>query len=142
MSGSFDKVERLMEQATGPVYSGATLRVAVSGEEIYRKPCGQIDASDSSARVTLKTRFDVASLTKPMTVGTLAMLGLTEGGQVSTNAVGHLGFTGCSVWIDRERDATVALLTNRVHPSRENISIRRFRPALHDAIWTALDSDL
>ena len=374
MSGSFDKVERLMEQATGPVYSGATLRVAVSGEEIYRKPCGQIDASDSSARVTLKTRFDVASLTKPMTVGTLAMLGLTEGwleldepasrripeldhgehaaitvgellshrsglpnwrpylewtierhahlepggdgvaekllewvaheplvrprgaesiysdlgylllgwwlertletplddllsqriakpldlrstafipvkswestgakhlvtsiasteicpvrrrllrgevhdehafllggvaghaglfstagdvgkwadtllasstrggflpqktietfwnadhlapsgtwrhafdtpsivgssagGQVSTNAVGHLGFTGCSVWIDRERDATVALLTNRVHPSRENISIRRFRPALHDAIWTALDSDV
>ena len=79
MSTAFETVDRLMDQATGPVYSGATLRVAIAGEEVFQKPCGQIDATGSSARVTLKTRFDVASLTKPMTIGTLAMLGVAEG---------------------------------------------------------------
>ena len=373
MSASFDTVERMMRQATGPVYSGATLRIAVAGQEVFAQPYGHIDSRDSAPRVTLKTRFDLASLTKPMTVGTLAMLGFTEGwldlnepvceklpemkhgrhaeitlgellshrsglpdwrpylewtierhahmepggegvrekllewiaheplvrergaeaiysdlgylllgwwleralnapldtllseriarpldlkstafipvqtwestgakhlvtsiasteicpvrrrqlrgevhdehafllggvaghaglfstaadvgkwadallasstqagflppatldafwsashlapsgtwrfafdtpslvgssagSAVSANAVGHLGFTGCSIWIDRERDATITLLSNRVHPSRENTSIRRFRPALHDAIWSALDSN-
>jgi hypothetical protein len=28
----------------------------------------------------------------------------------------------------------VALLTNRVHPTRDNDAIRRIRPAVHDAI--------
>jgi hypothetical protein len=32
----------------------------------------------------------------------------------------------------------VVLLTNRVHPTRENDKIRQVRPALHDAVVTAL----
>ena len=48
--------------------------------------------------------------------------------------VGHLGFTGTSLWIDRERELSITLLTNRVHPSRENAGIRWLRPAIHDAI--------
>ena len=42
----------------------------------------------------------------------------------SPHAVGHLGFTGTSLWIDLERDAHVILLTNRVHPERDNERIR------------------
>ncbi len=64
----------------------------------------------------------------------------SAGSRVSANAVGHLGFTGTSVWIDLERDAHVILLTNRVHPTRANDRIREWRPKIHDAVWDALDA--
>jgi CubicO group peptidase (beta-lactamase class C family) len=46
-------------------------------------------------------------------------------------SVGHLGFTGTSLWIDPRAGVAVTLLTNRVHPSRENIKIREYRARLH-----------
>jgi serine-type D-Ala-D-Ala carboxypeptidase len=52
----------------------------------------------------------------------------------SERTVGHLGFTGTSFWMDLEKEITVVLLTNRVHPSRENIRIRAFRPIVHDMV--------
>ncbi|WP_051184863.1 serine hydrolase domain-containing protein [Desulfatiglans anilini] len=56
----------------------------------------------------------------------------------SRQSIGHLGFTGTSVWVDLERRIVVILLTNRVHPSRENIAIRAFRPILHDTVMAEL----
>lgn len=56
----------------------------------------------------------------------------------SENSVGHLGFTGTSFWIDPVRSVFVVLLTNRVHPSRYNFEIRRFRPLIHDEIMRAI----
>ncbi len=56
------------------------------------------------------------------------------GRHFSKRTVGHLGFTGTSFWIDLERDVTVILLTNRVHPFRGNEKIRTFRPMIHDAV--------
>jgi CubicO group peptidase (beta-lactamase class C family) len=56
-------------------------------------------------------------------------------GRGPKGAVGHLGFTGCSLWIDLDRRTSVALVTNRTFPSRGNASaIRRLRPAFHDAV--------
>lgn len=52
----------------------------------------------------------------------------------SQASVGHLGFTGTSFWMDLERSVIVILLTNRVHPSRENEDIKKFRPQIHDAV--------
>ncbi len=52
----------------------------------------------------------------------------------SKSTVGHLGFTGTSMWVDLERGCHVVLLTNRVHPSRGNELIRQFRPMIHDRI--------
>ena len=57
---------------------------------------------------------------------------------MSAEAFGHTGFTGTSLWLDPVRDAYVALLTNRVHPTRTNEAIRVIRPALHDAIIDSL----
>jgi serine-type D-Ala-D-Ala carboxypeptidase len=54
-------------------------------------------------------------------------------------SVGHLGFTGTSIWIDPQREIVVTILTNRVHPSRESQQIREFRPAIHDLIMEALE---
>jgi len=57
------------------------------------------------------------------------------------HAVGHLGYTGTSVWIDLKRKWVVVLLTNRLHPSdRGPGEIRRFRPRLHDNVARALMS--
>ncbi|MCP4351262.1 MAG: serine hydrolase [Desulfobacterales bacterium] len=57
-----------------------------------------------------------------------------SGSYFSKKTAGHLGFTGTSFWMDLERNIYVILLTNRVHPSRNNIKIKAFRPKLHDAV--------
>jgi CubicO group peptidase (beta-lactamase class C family) len=62
------------------------------------------------------------------------------GSRIGRRAVGHLGFTGTSLWVDLERDAHVILLTNRVHPDRSNERIREIRPRVHDAAVEALDA--
>ncbi|MFZ5440671.1 MAG: serine hydrolase domain-containing protein [Myxococcota bacterium] len=54
-------------------------------------------------------------------------------------AIGHLGFTGTSLWIDFDRQLVVAFLTNRVALGRANVRIREFRPKLHDAVLDALN---
>jgi len=56
----------------------------------------------------------------------------------SQRSVGHLGFTGCSIWWDLEKNCHVVLLTNRVHPSRKNDKIKDFRPHIHDQIMKVL----
>jgi CubicO group peptidase (beta-lactamase class C family) len=56
------------------------------------------------------------------------------GTKLSTSAIGHTGFTGTSLWIDPEQDLYIAILTNRVHPTRQNEAFVAVRPALHDAI--------
>lgn len=56
------------------------------------------------------------------------------GTRMSPQAFGHTGFTGTSLWIDREQDRYVVVLSNRVHPSRAGDAMARVRPALHDAI--------
>ena len=56
----------------------------------------------------------------------------------SPKSFGHTGFTGTSIWIDPEKQLFAVLLTNRVHPSAENIHIRKLRPALHDAVLRSL----
>ncbi len=52
----------------------------------------------------------------------------------SPRSVGHLGFTGTSFWLDPDAQLAIALLSNRVHPSRENTQIRAFRPRFHSAL--------
>ncbi len=47
-------------------------------------------------------------------------------------AFGHTGFTGPSVWIDPELDLAVALLLNRVNPTRENARHVALRREVHD----------
>lgn len=64
--------------------------------------------------------------------------GSSAGDLFSPNSFGHTGFTGTSLWIDPERELFVILLTNRVHPTRENELIREARPAVADAVIRGL----
>ncbi len=60
------------------------------------------------------------------------------GSLFSARSFGHTGFTGKSLWIDPERKLFVVLLTNRVHPTRENDQIRQVRSSVADGIVRAL----
>lgn len=62
----------------------------------------------------------------------------SSGKYLSPISVGHLGFTGTSIWWDLERDCYIVLLSNRIHPTRENDKIRAFRPYIHDLIMERL----
>lgn len=67
-----------------------------------------------------------------------AASGSSSGRLFSARTVGHLGFTGTSFWMDLDRSIIVILLTNRVHPTRANEKIKRFRPIIHDMIMQCL----
>lgn len=67
--------------------------------------------------------------------------GASSSGQYfSANSVGHLGFTGTSLWIDLERELIVVMLTNRIHlvAKRSRFDLR---PKIHDAIFEGLTAE-
>ena len=62
----------------------------------------------------------------------------SSGRHFPPHSIGHLGFSGCSLWIDLDAGVAVALLTNRTWPDRQSQLIRKIRPAFHDAVREAL----
>jgi CubicO group peptidase (beta-lactamase class C family) len=56
------------------------------------------------------------------------------GARFPDDTVGHLGYTGCSVWVARSRRTVAVLLSNRVHEVDDLTAIRALRPAFHDAV--------
>lgn len=56
------------------------------------------------------------------------------GWKFSANSFGHTGYTGTSVWADKEKDLIVIFLTNRVYPKRGNEEVRSIRPKVTDEV--------
>lgn len=94
--------------------------------ETWKAFCQQ-DRTKGSSRAL---GFDTPSGDKPAAGAEMA----------ASRTIGHTGFTGTSLWMDLERELVVALLTNRVHPSRANVRITAFRPTFHDAVVKAIES--
>lgn len=70
---------------------------------------------------------------------TKTMNGYSSAGTLfSEKSFGHTGFTGTSVWADPEKKIFVILLTNRVHPTRNNSKIMQVRPAVAEAVVKAI----
>jgi serine-type D-Ala-D-Ala carboxypeptidase len=93
----------------------------------------RILAEPATFREFIQRRTDVPASSRAL--GWDTMLPTSScGSRLSPTAIGHTGFTGTSLWIDWERDLYIVLLTNRVHPTRENNRIRLIRPAFHDAV--------
>jgi CubicO group peptidase (beta-lactamase class C family) len=67
--------------------------------------------------------------------------GSSAGSLLTARSFGHLGFTGTSIWCDPSRALCVVMLSNRVHPTRENIKIRSYRPRFHDAVVRLIFGD-
>jgi CubicO group peptidase (beta-lactamase class C family) len=62
----------------------------------------------------------------------------SAGKYFSPRSIGHLGYSGCSLWIDLDSEIAAVLLTNRTWPDRQSQLIREVRPAFHDAVRAAL----
>ncbi len=65
----------------------------------------------------------------------------SSGRSFSRRSIGHLGYSGCSLWIDLGAEVAVVLLTNRTWPDRSAEAaqlIREVRPSFHDAVRAAL----
>lgn len=82
----------------------------------------------------LKKSFEnqTAHLGEKRTLGWIAYLERPQG-----NVIGHTGFTGTSMWLDTSSGDYVILLTNRVHPSRENTFIKELRREVFCAAFDA-----
>jgi len=85
------------------------------------------------------TEQELWPLVKPRPAGTLragfdgkSEEGSSSGAKFGPSTIGHLGFTGTSLWCDVDREMIGVLLTNRVHPSRDNDVIRQARPFAYD----------
>lgn len=106
-----------------------TVLGTIAGDRILAQP--------ATIQAFIHRRLDVPGTSRAL--GWDTMLPTSScGTRLSPTAVGHTGFTGTSLWIDWERDLYVVLLTNRVHPTRENNRIRTARAAFHDAVIEAL----
>jgi CubicO group peptidase (beta-lactamase class C family) len=110
--------------------------------DIARAVLGAREAGDvrlaraDTARLFVKRH---SHLTGSRALGWDTMLPTSScGTQMSPSSFGHTGFTGTSLWIDPDRDVYVVFLTNRVNPTRGNTAIQQIRPALHDAVMSAL----
>ena len=64
----------------------------------------------------------------------------SAGQHFSERSIGHLGFTGTSLWIDLEREAVVVMLTNRVHQVAKK-SRFALRPTVHDLVMEGFLAD-
>jgi beta-N-acetylhexosaminidase len=65
----------------------------------------------------------------------------SAGRYFSDSSFGHTGYTGTSLWLDPERDLFAILLTNRVHPTRDNRKLIELRPRFHEAVVRSLFGD-
>jgi CubicO group peptidase (beta-lactamase class C family) len=62
----------------------------------------------------------------------------STGKHFARHSIGHLGYSGCSLWIDLDAAVAIVLLTNRTWPDRQSHLIREIRPLFHDAVREAL----
>jgi CubicO group peptidase (beta-lactamase class C family) len=60
---------------------------------------------------------------------------------ISAQGFGHTGFTGTSIWVDKEREIVIVLLTNRVNPSRTTPRFGSIRAVVGDAVIRSLFPD-
>jgi len=123
---------------------GAAQDVARLGALILEELDGDARLAPRSIWTELATRdANTPNSTRALGFDTPSAQGSSAGtrlGRGPLGALGHTGFTGTSLWLDRDRALSVALLTNRVHPDRSRSGIIAFRPRFHDAVVGAVEA--
>jgi CubicO group peptidase (beta-lactamase class C family) len=124
-SGLFGNIESVTSWAEFVLdaWKGVTSHPNIENRDLINFLVRQDDSSDNNRALG----FDRPAKINP-----------SSGRYLSDKSVGHLGFSGTSFWIDPEKELVVVLLTNRIHPSRENIKIKEFRPFFHNRVLEKL----
>ena len=112
-------------------FGGALLDAASGRNPSFLSPSALEPLLMTRRGGSLRAGFDGKS-------GTLS----AAGARASAHTFGHLGFTGTSLWCDPESDRVAVLLSNRVCPSRANLTLRALRPVVHDALFGWPESPL
>lgn len=118
--GNAESVFRLLDRLTGSLQGGSEPRIFSPG----------------TAGLILTNPFPG----QPRTLGFDRPSGKNSsaGNLFDRRAIGHLGYTGTSLWYQPETGLSVILLTNRTIFGRDNLNIRQFRPQIHNLIGDAL----
>jgi CubicO group peptidase (beta-lactamase class C family) len=130
------------ERVTGAVHDENAWAFGGAGGCGHAGVFGTIDAVLSFGHAVLRDFAALDWLVRERPGGTLragfdgkSSEGSSAGMRMGPRSVGHLGFTGTSLWIDPDAGVVVSLLTNRVCPTREHLAIRAARPVAHDALF-------
>lgn len=120
----------LFASARETARAGEALRRAAEGDDAWLDP--------ALARECFRPQGPAGS-TRTLGMDTPSPQGSQAGmrlGRGPRGAAGHTGFTGCSLWIDLDRRAVIALCTDAVSVARPNIAFRDWRPRWHDSVAT------
>jgi CubicO group peptidase (beta-lactamase class C family) len=118
-----------------------------AGGQVVSRPVSQLEIS---GRPTIRPSV-FHEFTRPQSIvaGSSRALGWdrpthgsSAGTLLSPRSIGHTGFTGTSLWIDPEHRLAIVLLSNRVHPTRNNPRWTPVRAAVADLVMTTLYQDL
>ena len=135
--------EWMLEQAAGQPDGGA-------GGQVVSWPGGHSDDIQPTTRPSIR-RSNVQEFIRRQNIvsGSSRALGWdtpspggSAGTLISASSFGHTGFTGTSLWIDPEHRLAIVLLSNRIHPSRENPRWAPVRAAVADLVMTTLFEDV
>lgn len=80
------------------------------------------------------TRQGPSSSSRALGWDTPSITGSSSGSCFSADSIGHLGYSGCSLWIDLRAELAIVLLTNRTWPDRGVQKIKQIRPVFHNAV--------
>ncbi len=103
------------------LWTSAIFSLAIVNEATLREFTSEVEGPIGARR---GLGFDLSALDGSGSTGFL----------FSKNTVGHLGFTGTSLWVDLDSGLYAILLTNRVHPDRNDIRIRALRREFHQLV--------
>ncbi|KAA6464752.1 hypothetical protein DYQ86_01960 [Acidobacteria bacterium AB60] len=126
-AGLFSNVHDLLRLSEA-ILASAGHPLAPASRKVFDAPTVELFA----------TRQEPANSSRALGWDTPSATGSSSGSHFSPHSIGHLGYSGCSLWIDLDEAIAVVLLTNRTWPDRQSQRIRDVRPAFHDAIREAL----
>ena len=95
---------------------------------------------DNLYKVQVKEYNGVETLPKARTLGWQTKDPASSAGElVSENTILHTGFTGTNMFIDRDNEIGFVMLTNRVHPTRNNLKHLHVRACIANYIMAHLE---
>lgn len=95
----------------------------------------------SKATINLFKKCYTEGLNSRRTLGWICNDSNTHmGDYYSDKCIFHTGFTGTSIYVDFVRECGIILLTNRVHPNRDNNSIMELRDKVHNVMLCEFDN--
>ena len=117
---------------------GSARQVAALMDRVSRARREDRPWSDEAVKRLCEPDHEVAGSSRTPGFDTPQGPDSAAGSNAPAGLVGHLGFTGASVWWQVPQGRGVVLLTNRVAYGRDNLKIRAFRKEIHELSWKEL----